>query len=513
MATEKEKKRMTHKAKTLMIQGTGSDVGKSVITAGICRLLHRKGWKVAPFKAQNMSLNSFVTPEGGEISRAQSYQAEACNIAPRVEMNPILIKPIGDNLSQVVLMGKAQGNRVAGDYFERHEKHKQIVKGAFDTLAKDYDLIVIEGAGSPAEINLKQWDLVNMHLAEQVDAPVIIVGDIDRGGVFAWMKGTLDLLEPSEKDRVAGFLINKFRGDIELLNPGLKQFEDLAHKPILGVLPYFRNLVVDEEDSIPQWSHPAQGFSGDPLDIAVLWYPRVANFTDLAPLANDPNVSLRYVAHPSQLGRPDLIILPGSKNTIDDLQYLKDAGMDRAINRCRSQGTTLFGICGGFQMLGRKIRDPQNTESQTKEIDGLNLFDADTTLHPEKVTRQVIRNTIVSPLFKNKLTIRGYEIHTGVTKFSPSAIPLFQPENDEAPCPLGIVSDDCSVIGTYLHGCLDEDSIRNAFLDHLRKRRGLTLPEKAFSYHQFRNDHMDRLADWIENSIDIELIIKIINQA
>ncbi len=511
MATEKEKELMTRKAKTLMIQGTGSDVGKSVITAGLCRLFHRKGWKVAPFKAQNMSLNSFVTPEGGEISRAQAYQAEACNVLPSVAMNPILIKPLGDNLSQVVLMGKAQGNRVAGDYFERHEKHKKIVKQAFDTLSDEFDLILIEGAGSPAEINLKQWDLVNMHLAEEVDAPVIIVGDIDRGGVFAWMKGTLDLLEPSEKNRVSGFLINKFRGDIELLKPGLKQFEDLANKPILGVLPYFRNLVVDEEDSIPQWSHPAQG-GGDPLDIAALWYPRIANFTDLAPLANDPNVSLRYVAHPSQLGRPDLILLPGSKNTIDDLQYLKDSGMDRAITKCKSQGTMIFGICGGFQMLGEKIRDPQNTESRTSEIEGLGHFQADTTLHPEKITRQVIRKTTASPLFKDKLTVTGYEIHTGITKFSPPAIPLFIPEGNEDPYPLGISSEDGSVAGTYLHGCFDEDPLRNAFLDQLRQKRGLSLPGKAFSYHQFRDEQMNRLADWVEDSIDMEVITKIIER-
>jgi len=503
---------MPHKAKTLMIQGTGSDVGKSVITAGLSRLFHKRGWKVAPFKAQNMSLNSFVTPEGGEISRAQAYQAEACNIQPSVNMNPILIKPIGDNLSQVILMGKTQGNRVAGDYFSRHEKHKQIVKQAFEKLSEEYDLIIIEGAGSPAEINLKRWDLVNMHLARTANAPVIIVGDIDRGGVFAWMKGTLDLLEEDEKKRVEGFLINKFRGDIELLKPGLKQFEDIARKPVLGVLPYFRNLVVDEEDSIPQWSHPAQGFTGDPLDIAVIWYPRISNFTDLAPLANDPGVSLRYVAHPSQLGRPDLIVLPGSKNTIDDLKYIKKAGMKQAIEQCRTQGTMILGICGGFQMLGKKIRDPQNTESRTSEIEGLCLFDFETTLHTEKLTRQAIRSTIRSSLFPKNIRVAGYEIHTGITHFPTPEIPLFEPEGNEDPQPLGITNDDCSIAGTYLHGFLDEDVLRNAFLNRLRQKRNLKSPDEEFSYKNFRSLQMDNLAEWVGNSINIEAIEKIIEK-
>ena len=393
-------------AKTLMIQGTGSGVGKSVITAGVCRQFYLEDWRVAPFKAQNMSLNSFVTEDGGELGRAQAYQAEACGIKPHVAMNPILMKPTGDNMSQVIVMGKATENRNAKNYYAQHKKHLNEVKGAFDYLSKEYELVVLEGAGSPAEINLKQWDLVNMAMAKMAKAPVLIVGDIDRGGVFAWMKGTYDLLTKEEQDRVAGFIVNKFRGDLDLLTPGLRQFEDLVQKPILGVIPFCRDLFVDEEDAIPAWNHPATGNEPNQLDAAVIWYPRISNFTDASPLAADPAVSLRYVSNPSQLGNPDLIVLPGSKNTLDDLRFMKDCGLDRAICERHRSGSILLGICGGFQMLGRTVKDPENMESRQSEISGLSLFEIDTTLMAEKTTRQVRTDHGIRPPVSGRITGR-----------------------------------------------------------------------------------------------------------
>ncbi|QPJ65621.1 MAG: cobyric acid synthase [Candidatus Nitrohelix vancouverensis] len=500
------------KAKTLMIQGTGSSVGKSVVSAALCRLFRDAGYKVAPFKAQNMSLNSFVTEDGGEISRAQAFQAEACGIKPRVEMNPLLLKPIANDLSQVVLMGKAQGNRKAGDYFARHELHRKAVKQALDVMRDEYDLLIIEGAGSPAEINLKQWDLVNMNLAKQAEAPVVIVADIDRGGSFAWMKGTLDLLEPDEQRHVAGFLVNKFRGDIKILEPGLRQFEALVGKPILGTLPYNRDLIVDEEDSLAQWSHPANHFSGDPLDIAVLWFPHIANFTDLAPLAYDPGVSLRYVAHPSQLGRPDLIIIPGSKSTIDDLNYMKQAGMESALKKALDAGALMMGICGGFQMLGKIIRDPEHIESKLDSIEGLGYFNAETIMKPEKITRQTHRTALPSSIFANSQKVVGYEIHCGVSEFSAPFHLMFEGFEGEDPAALGIYNDAGTIFGTYLHGVFDSDPLRQAFLAHVRNQRGLRNEEEPFSYQAFRDLQMHKLKDWIASSICIDDFVRIIEK-
>ena len=412
-----------------MIQGTGSGVGKSIITAGFCRQFFLEGLRVAPFKAQNMSLNSFVTQDGGELGRAQAYQAEACGIKPHVSMNPILLKPSGDNISQVIVMGKVTENRDARNYYAQHKKHETAVRKAFDQLSREYELIVLEGAGSPAEINLKQWDLVNMPMAQMAKAPVIIVGDIDRGGVFAWMKGTYDLLEPEEKDRVAGFIVNKFRGDLNLLTPGLRQFEDLVHKPVLGVIPYCRDLFVDEEDAIPTVAYPSAQKDTGGLDTAVIWYPRISNFTDVSPLAADPSVTVRYVSNAAQLGNPDLIILPGSKNTLGDLEFLKQQGLDHAISECFRSGSTIIGICAGFQMLGKTVRDPDNMESRLSEVSGLDLLDLETTLLKLKNTRQVSQATLTCPLFPQGLPIEGYEIHMGKSEFKSNYIPLFDCAN------------------------------------------------------------------------------------
>jgi adenosylcobyric acid synthase len=497
-------------AKTLMIQGTGSGVGKSILTAAICRYFFKSGYKVAPFKAQNMALNSYVTKNGDEMGRAQVFQAEACGISPDVLMNPILLKPSGDNNSQVILMGKPSESRNAKNYYALHEKHKEIVLSALQKLREEYDLVIIEGAGSPAEINLKKWDLVNMFIAKQSDTPVIIVGDIDRGGVFAWMKGTYDLLTQSEKNRVQGFIINKFRGDVDLLLPGVKQFEEMVSKPVLGIIPYSKNLVVDEEDSIPKWSYYAEPDAEGVLDIAVIWTPRISNFTDLSPLAYDPSISVRYINHPSQLGSPDLIILPGSKNTIDDLIYLKQQGMEKAILSSHKKGSLVMGICGGFQMLGNIIRDPQNLEGKNNESTGLGLFDLETTFESEKLTRQVELTTVESPIFKGGLTCHGYEIHMGRTTFKIPYRSLFTSPEDENPMNFGIINQEGTVLGTYLHGFLDNNLFRQELLSYIRAQRNVNQPSKPFDFTQFRQNELDRLSDLLTDSVNMEKVSKII---
>jgi adenosylcobyric acid synthase len=497
-------------AKTLMIQGTGSGVGKSILTAAICRYFFKSEYKVAPFKAQNMALNSYVTKKGDEMGRAQVFQAEACGISPDVMMNPILLKPSGDNNSQVILMGKPSESQNAKNYFTQHEKYKKIVLSALQKLREEYDLVIIEGAGSPAEINLKKWDLVNMFIAEQSDTPVIIVGDIDRGGVFAWMKGTFDLLTQSEKNRVQGFIINKFRGDVDLLLPGVKQFEEMVSKPVLGIIPYSKNLVVDEEDSISKWSYYADSNADGALDIAVIWTPRISNFTDLSPLAYDPSISLRYINHPSQLGNPDLIILPGSKNTIDDLIDLKQRGIEKAILSRHKKGSLVMGICGGFQMLGNIIRDPQNVESKNSESRGLGLFDLETTIDFEKITRQVELITVESIIFKGGLTCHGYEIHMGQTTFKTAYFSLFTSPEDENPMNFGIINQEGTVLGTYLHGFMDNNLFRQSLLSYIRQQRNINKPSDSFDFTEFRQNELDSLSDLLTDSVNMKEISKII---
>ncbi len=496
------------KAKSLMVQGTGSGVGKSLITAALCRYYYQQGLKVAPFKSQNMALNSFVTESGGEIGRAQAYQAEACGVKPLVTMNPILLKPCGDNMSQVIVMGKVTENRNAKNYYSRHNEHLKTVSQALNDLRASYELVILEGAGSPAEINLKQWDLVNMRMAELAEAPVLIVGDIDRGGVFAWMKGTYDLLTADEKNRVAGFIVNKFRGDIDLLNPGLKQFEDLVGKPILGVLPYVRDLMVDEEDAIPQHAYPALNTQDRILDVAVIWLPRISNFTDVSPLAADPNVSLRYVSHRQFLGNPDLIILPGSKNSVDDLQHLKTHGLSQEIRRCSEEGSIVLGICAGFQFLGKIIRDPLSLESRQKQVEGLGYFDFTTTLQAEKITRQVKVKTLPSNFFPQGLTATGYEIHMGITEFNSTPAALFNVDNN--PLELGVVNDNGNVLGTPIHGFLDNTPLREALLDRVRSLRNIPIPEAAFDYQAFREKQLDRIGDLVRDNLDMDHITGIV---
>lgn len=498
-------------AKTLMIQGTGSGVGKSIITAALCRAFYREGHKVTPFKAQNMSLNSYVTEDGGEIGRAQVYQAEACGIAPHVAMNPILLKPSADNNSQVIVMGKVMGQRNAKDYYANRPNYIKEVEQAFDYLKSKYELIIMEGAGSPAEINLRQHDMVNMAMAEMADAPVLIVGDIDRGGVFAWMKGTLDLLTETEQQRVRGFIINQFRGDIDLLKPGITQFEEMTGKPVLGVIPFDAELYVDEEDAIPHHSSPFINSGKGVVDVAIVQLPHIANFTDFSPLVSDPGVAVRYVRSPVQAGRPDLLILPGTKNTIGDMQFIKEMGWDQYTKSFHEEGGMILGVCGGFQILGTRLSDPDHIESPIDEIDGLGFIQATTIMEHEKITRRRIRPTLPSSIFEQGLEVDGYEIHSGRTQFHKEYPLLFQPSNGDCHYSLGLCNEEGTVIGTYLHGFLDNDPIREAFLNYIRKQRNLPPPVKKFNYREFRSRHLDRLANLVTQSIDMNEVKRIIS--
>lgn len=493
-------------AKTLMIQGTGSGVGKSLLTAAFCRYFYQAGYNVAPFKAQNMALNSFVTEQGEEMGRAQAYQAEACGLKPEVAMNPILLKPSGDNNSQVILMGKPNGSRNAKDFYAQYKKHQQIVLSALEDMRSRYDLIIIEGAGSPAEINLKKTDLVNMFIAEKAEAPVLLVGDIDRGGVFAWMKGTYDLLSDNEKDRILGFIINKFRGDINLLKPGIEMFEKMVDKPVLGVVPYAKGIVIDEEDSIPQGSYSAEKNTQGILNIAVIELQRISNFTDLSPLAYDPSISIRYVQHASQMGNPDLIILPGSKNTIGDMKILNQQLLTQEILKCHQAGSMILGICGGFQMLGKIIKDPENLEGPEKEVEGLGLFDFETTFVTEKLNRQIQIETVKSRVFSEGLQCEGYEIHMGRTTFRTKYPALFSSPNEDNTMNFGIINHEGTVIGTYLHGFLDKDLFRKNILRYIRSAKGIKEPDIQFEYTQFRAREINKLSDLIKTSINMEAI-------
>ena len=401
-------------AKIIMIQGTCSNAGKSLLCAALCRIFRQDGYRVAPFKSQNMALNSFITADGREMGRAQVVQAEAAGIAPDVRMNPILLKPTSDVGSQVIIMGEAQGNRTAREYWGRKKALLPIIKDAFDSLAAENDIIVIEGAGSPAEINLKQDDIVNMGLAKLVDAPVLLVGDIDRGGVFASLYGTVKLLEEDEQARIRGLIINKFRGDVEILRPGLTQLEDLTGKPVIGVVPY-GHFDIDDEDSLSERldikAVPAL------VNIAVVKLPRLSNFTDFSALSRVSGVSVAYADKPAQLAGADLIILPGTKSTLADLRWLRESGMEAQILKAHAAGTPVFGICGGYQMMGRTVSDPDNTEGGGS-LRGMNLLPIDTVFRPSKTTTQT-RGTlleidgVLSDL--SGLAVEGYEIHMGET--------------------------------------------------------------------------------------------------
>jgi adenosylcobyric acid synthase len=496
-------------AKTLMIQGTASSVGKSIIVSALCRILRQDGYKVAPFKSQNMALNSFVTREGGEIGRAQAVQAEAAGIQPTVDMNPILLKPEADSRSQVVVMGKVWKNLPAREYYDHTGYLTGIIQGSLDRLSAEYDVIVIEGAGSPAEINLQEREIVNMKVARMAKAPVLLVGDIDRGGVFASIVGTIELLPESDRDLVRGFVINKFRGDVSLLKPGLDFLEKKTGKPVLGVVPFFKGLRIAQEDSV--WlEDKLDAAASTGIDVAVIGLPHIANYDDFDPL-EDAGFTVRFVASAQQIGSPDLIILPGTKTTMADLNAIRANGLAQVIKRRVESGTPLIGICGGFQMIGKKIYDPGHTESKEDNADGLGLLDIETTFAGEKTTSQVKARFLAgSGLLQGleNVEVSGYEIHMGLTK-NLNANPVFRivetPSGKEDYLD-GAQSADGDIFGSYIHGLFNDPGFTHSLYDKLSTRKGaMTRPSSMVD----KDEQYDELARIVRSSIDVPQIYRI----
>lgn len=483
-------------AKVIMIQGTMSNAGKSLISAGLCRIFAQDGYRVAPFKSQNMALNSYITDDGMEMGRAQAMQAEAAGIEPSVYMNPILLKPVTNMGSQVIVNGKVIGNMKASEYYQMKADLVPDIMDAYNRLADEYDIIVIEGAGSPAEINLKKDDFVNMGMARLADAPVLLVGDIDRGGVFAQIYGTVKLLDPDEQDRIKGTIINKFRGDVSLLGDGLGQLEDLTGKPVLGVVPML-DVDIDDEDSLSERlrHEEVDGL----IDIAVIRLGKISNFTDMAALEAEENVSVRYVSDVSKLGNPDMIIIPGTKNTIEDLMTLRANGLEAQIKKKASAGVPVIGICGGYQMLGMTILDEKLTESNIPEVMGMGLLPVDTVYADEKYTTRT-EGTL------NGMKVYGYELHMGQTTIregvDASALIKIGDRYD------GCVS--CNVYGTYMHGFFDSDELRANILKALADKKGVNLTS-VLSRKEYKEMMYDRLADGVRNSLDMDKIYKILN--
>lgn len=488
-------------AKKIMIQGTMSNVGKSIITAGICRILKEEGYKVAPFKSQNMALNSFITQDGLEMGRAQVVQAEACGVPPDVRMNPILLKPTTDTGSQVIVNGCVWGQMDAKTYFKKKKELKKDVLSAFHSLEEDFDVIVIEGAGSPAEINLNSEDIVNMGLAEMVDAPVILVGDIDRGGIFATLFGTIELLSQEEKQRIKGVIINKFRGDVEILKPGLVQLEQLISRPVLGVLPYMP-LELEDEDSLS--THLEQRFSQNILDIAVIQLPKLSNFTDFTALSCQEFVSLRYVKKREELKNPDIIILPGTKNTISDLLWLRQNGLESAIKKAVAKEIPVMGICGGFQMLGDEIADPDCVE-MGGIVQGMGLLPLKTIFATEKTRTRVEGKVEKLEGFFADLShasFQGYEIHMGETSPSECPFSILNTEKIE-----GAVGD--FVFGTYIHGIFDYGTFASCFVQLLLNKKGITGCITPFSYEEHKESQFQLLSQTMRNHLDINAILNL----
>jgi adenosylcobyric acid synthase len=497
-------------ANVLMVQGTGSSVGKSVLVTALCRIFKQEGLKVAPFKAQNMSLNSYVSAEGGEIGRAQAVQAEAAGVLPIVEMNPVLLKPETDNRSQIIIRGKVADTVAATDFLRLKSELWTAITESVDRLRHAFDLVVIEGAGSPAEINLKDRDLVNMKVAMHCNAPVLLATDIERGGIFAALVGTMELLEPAERALVKAFIVNKFRGDVSLLTPGLQWLEQRTGVPVAGVVPYYHDIYIAEEDSLSLEKRRALKHRTDfDLDIAVIALPHIANFDDFDPLEREPAVRLRYVEAGDDLGEPDLIILPGTKSTVADLAYLRAAARDREIIRRVSQGTPIIGICGGFQMLGLAIHDPDSIESAEPLTAGLALLPVNSRFMAVKSTHQirarVAQGRGILALAKGA-EIRGYEIHMGQTEGANITYPFQLIERSSQPCVAfdGCLSVDGNVMGTYIHGLFRNDPLRHAILSELASQKGRAFSSVALDVSF--DEQYDRLAAHVRNNLDMGLI-------
>lgn len=482
----------------LMIQGTQSDAGKSIVVTALCRIFMQDGYKVAPFKSQNMALNSYITMDGKEIGRAQGVQAEAAGIIATTDMNPILIKPMKSYEAQIVVHGKPYQNMKAQQYRAHfYSVGKQVIKKSYERLAEEYEYVVIEGAGSPAEINLNDRELVNMSVARMANAPVILVADIDRGGVFASLVGTLQLLDPKDRNRVVGVIINKFRGDISLLAPGLKWFEDYTNKPVLGVIPFIDHLAIDEEDSLNLASFSVKKDYTKVIDIAVICYPYLSNYTDVNPFRLEQDCHVRLVRQADDLGNPDLMIMPGSKNTIEDLLYLQKSGLAEKIIELVEEKCLLFGICGGYQMLGEKIMDPMHVESSHYMINGLGLLPVETKLTNEKKT---IRSDGQLQLLGEMFHVQGYEIHMGETTQIRPHDSLIKMEHSHD----GSINHN--VIGTYFHGIFENDHFRTFLLNSIRKKKGLNPLKNRPSTSVIQEEEFNRLAFHVRQSINLEQI-------
>ena len=485
------------KASCIMVQGTMSGAGKSLLCAALCRIFAQDGYRTAPFKSQNMALNSFVTRDGLEMGRAQVVQAQAAGIEPDVRMNPILLKPSSDVGSQVIVNGEVRGQMPAAAYFKMKRSLIPDILAAYNSLAEAVDIIVIEGAGSPAEINLKADDIVNMGLAKLVDAPVLLAGDIDRGGVFAQLYGTVELLEPDERARIKGLIINKFRGDVEILRPGLAMLEEKTHLPVLGVVPYLK-VDIEDEDSLSE--RLETGKTVKPLDIAILRLPHISNFTDFMPLEQHPLLGVRYVQNAHTLGTPDLVILPGTKNTVDDLLWLRQSGLEPALLKLAARGTPVLGVCGGYQMLGRHISDPEQVEAAgVTEIDGMGLLPLETVFQGEKVQTQTngVFSGVAGLLSElNGKRYAGYEIHMGRSEEARGA--LFSMGN---------------VYGSYVHGIFDEQEVADTILKALCTKKGVSFESLGtFDARAYKERQYDLLADAVRAGLDMPLIYRILNR-
>lgn len=493
------------KARSIMIQGTSSDVGKSLICTAFCRVFSNKGLRVVPFKSQNMALNSYVTLDGGEIGRAQGVQAEAARITATTDMNPILLKPKQDMVSEVIVHGKHFLDMNAKSYRSQFvQEAMPIIRKSVEKLQEDYDIIVLEGAGSPAEINLKDRDIANMRMAKLTDAAVILVADIDRGGVFASIIGTLALLDQDERDSVKGIIINKFRGMRELLDDGIEWVEKETGIPVLGVLPYL-DVNIEAEDSLAlsslRFKKPKK--AEFPIDVAVLRFPRISNFTDIDPFFDEPGVGVRLVSTVHELGNPDLLILPGTKNTMEDLEWLKRMGLDRAIDELRKHGTMVFGICGGFQMLGTKLFDPDAVEGDGVNAEGLSLLPVETIFQAEKKTVQM-EGVLSAGIVEGQMNLNGFEIHLGRTTLKSQAKPFLLLKDGRED---GAISNDSKVMGTYLHGIFHNRLFTRLLVNQIRRNKGLEeVKENVQSDSERREEAYNLLASHLEENIDMDTI-------
>lgn len=497
-------------AKAIMIQGTMSNAGKSLVAAGLCRIFKQDGYKVAPFKAQNMALNSFITREGLEMGRAQVTQAEAAGVEPSVLMNPILLKPTNDTSSQVIVNGEVMDNLSAADYYKRKRDLVAAVKDSYDKLAAEHDIIVLEGAGSPAEINLKENDIVNMYMAKLAKAPVLLVGDIDRGGVFASIVGTMQLFEPEERELVKGILINKFRGDRSILQPGLDQLSEIIQKPIAGVIPYM-HLDIDDEDSLTE-RFTRKGEAGL-VDLAVIRVPRISNFTDFNVLESMPGVTVRYVDSAAALGDPDLILLPGTKNTMADLLWMRQNGLESCIHKHAAAGKPVFGICGGYQMLGRVLKDPHGVE-HGGEMAGIGLLPSVTVFEEEK-TRTRVTGTFrgVEGIFSglSGIDFEGYEIHMGTSSLEEGNV-LADIAEDGSPAKADGLNSG-NVYGSYVHGIFDQEEVAKAIISALLRAKGLSDEDVVSTdMAAYKEQQYDLLADGIRRNMDMDLLYRIVEQ-